>query len=61
MKCYYCNSEDTFLMTNCEYICHHCADERHLVTCTKLGKVIADPEFYCDYVCNDCIYEEEDK
>ena len=61
MKCCFCNSESDVLMTDGKCICFHCAEQRGLVTCTKKGKVIADPEFRCDYICNDCVYEEEEK
>lgn len=61
MKCYFCDSGGEMLTTDGKYICRHCAEKMNLVICTKLGKVIADPKFYCDKICNDCIYEEETK
>lgn len=61
MKCCFCNSESNVLMTDGRCICLHCAESRGLVTCTKEGKVIADPKFHCDNICNDCIYQEEEK
>ena len=59
MKCCFCNSDNVVLMTDGRYICRHCAEEKELVTCPEIGKVIADPNFHCDNICNDCIYEEE--
>ncbi len=61
MKCCFCNSEGDILMTDGKGICHQCAEKKGLVICTKNGKVIADPKFHCDFICNDCIYEEERK
>ena len=61
MKCCFCNSESDVLMTDGKYICRQCAEQKCLVTCTKSGKVVADPIFHCDNICNDCIYEEKRK
>ena len=60
MKCCFCNSESDVLMTDGRCVCLHCIEQKKLVTCTKSGKVIADAEFHCDYICNDCIYTEEE-
>ena len=59
MKCCFCNSESDILMTDGRCICLHCAEQKGLVTCTREGKVIAEPEFHCDNICNDCIYADE--
>ena len=48
MKCCFCNGESDILMTDGRCICLHCAEQKGLVTCTKRGKVVADPEFHCD-------------
>lgn len=61
MKCCFCNATSDTLMTDGRCICLHCAEQKSLVNCIKLGKVIADPKFHCDFICNDCIYEEEEK
>lgn len=60
MECCFCSSKNVVLMTNGKYICLQCAEKKGLATCTKHGQVIADPEFHCDYICNDCIYTEEE-
>ena len=61
MKCCFCNNDGEVLMTDGKYICRQCAERKRLATCTKLGKVVADPTFHCDNICNDCIYMEEEK
>ena len=59
MKCCFCNNESDILMTDGRSICLHCAETKGLVICSKMGKVIADTKFHCDYVCNDCVYMED--
>ena len=59
MKCWFCNCEGDVLMTDGKSVCLKCAEQKGLTTCTKLGKVVADPNFHCDNICNDCIYGEE--
>ncbi len=61
MKCCFCNGDGKMLTTTSQYICYQCVEKMKLVTCTKIGKVIISPEFQCDNICNDCIYEEEVK
>ncbi len=61
MKCYFCNNDAEILTTDGKNICRHCAEEKNFTVCTKLGKVIADKNFHCDIICNDCIYEEDKK
>jgi len=61
MKCYFCNSESDILTTDGRCICSRCTEQRGLVVCLKKGMVIANPEFHCDNICNDCIYEEDIK
>ena len=60
MVCCYCNSNETIMMSNGKHICYHCAEEKGLVTCLEKGIVIADTNFYCDKICNDCIYKGEE-
>ena len=60
MRCCFCNSKTDILMTDGQYICVNCAEEKKLVICPELGKVIADSKFCCDHICNDCIYKEEE-
>ena len=61
MECCFCNSTNVVLTTSGKYICCQCAEQKGLITCTKEGKVIDDPNFHCDNICNDCIYKEEEK
>lgn len=60
MKCCFCNGDGELLMTNGKSICHNCAEKKNLVICTKTGKVVADFNFHCDNICNDCIYTEDE-
>ncbi len=61
MKCCFCNGRGDILTTDGKNICCHCAEKKGFTICTKSGKAIADPDFHCDFICNDCIYKEEIK
>ena len=59
IKYCFCDSESDILMTDGRCICLHYIMQKGLVTCIKIGKAIAEHEFHCNNICNDCIYEEE--
>lgn len=60
MKCYLCNGNADLLTNDDRYICHSCAEKQGLVICTKIGKAINDSKFYCDHICSDCIFDEDE-
>ena len=59
MKCIKCDCKTDLLTTDGKAICPSCAEKEGLVVCSDLGKVIADKNFQCDRICNDCIYKED--
>lgn len=61
MKCVYCRQNTEYLSTLDEPICIHCAERKGLTLCTELGKYVADSDFTCDLICNDCIYCTQEK
>lgn len=58
MKCAYCGKGADFLTSLDKPICLSCAQEKHFLLCTELGKYIVDTDFICDQNCYDCIYKE---
>lgn len=56
MKCTYCGKETEFLTTVDKPICYYCAEKARFSLCTEVGKYIADSNFVCDHICNDCVY-----
>lgn len=62
MKCFKCGKNtDIFLTTSGLPICLQCAENEGYVVCTESGQVIADKNFHCDHICNDCIWKEMER
>lgn len=61
MKCFKCNEKADVLTTDSLPICLHCAEQEGYIVCPETGKVIADQNFHCDNICNDCIWKEKEK
>lgn len=59
MKCFKCGEKTDTVTTNNQPICLHCAEQEGYIVCTDKGKVIADKNFECDKICNDCIWKVE--
>ena len=59
MKCSICGQEADLLTVNDDAICEQCAEKAEYVVCARRGKVIADSNFYCDRMCDDCVWKDE--